>query len=473
MSEGLASTINRITNIIIAGVIVLFVIAAVGGILFFRMYQKRRRERLSEEELTYYSQLRRYDAKAYAMFDDIKDSMIITDHGATFTGIVACRGFDFYSAHVAERISTQAGYRSFINMISQPITFRQYATEVNLSDTKALYKKAYDENEESLFNVNEDYLLTVKTMKDMEKEFGEQAIESPEYMQVVETVEKLQKQLENMKWKRFHLEDQMEYISQIEGASSDPQPHETYIFDWHYNPYDFPVDLTEEEIYERAIKELQSKGQAIIHALSSAGVKAHRCTTKELIDMFWRHNNPVSANKTKIEDICDSAFFEDIVYTKDKDDLRKEYDETLAYDLMQSVAMGAGTVSVPVENNSHEKQNKQLGNDGTTEEIRDDISVNDNTVPADKNLSNSASHVSAKKPLNKYKEKTGNRKREKEAVSKDNIQEEEQRGQNHMNRKKADNNTSAGISMDEVLRASAEKGGQDRVQVKGEKGQSS
>ena len=109
-----------------------------------------------------------------------------------------------------------------------------------------------------------------------------------------------------------------------------PQQIQTWVFDWEFNPLDFSVDLSDEEIYKRAIMELDAIANAKIHALSNCGVKAYRCSTEELIEMTRRYSCPVSADRFKLRDIVNSSFFDDIFTSDDVQRMSKRAAEESA-----------------------------------------------------------------------------------------------------------------------------------------------
>lgn len=329
---GLTDAINRLTLIIIVVFVIVLAIGIAVGVVFYFVFLRKRRAKMEDSE-TDYSGLERSDSKDYLKFDDIKDRMIIADNGTRFIAAIRCRGYEYYSAYIGERVNTQAGYRGFINTITTPITYRQYSKSVDLDYTNEKYKKAHRKIEEQLFVLNEDYQETKKTLEELKLVLGDKVSESEEVRMVLDSLEEKQKQIKNLEWRRFHLEDQMEYHAQISGNAAEPEATETYIFDWEYHPFDFPVDLSKEEVYQRAMKELSKKASSYIHALSAAGVKAMRCSSAELVEMCRRHMNPVSSDRYKLDfkNLEDNSFFKDILTTSLKDELDDEYADTMEY----------------------------------------------------------------------------------------------------------------------------------------------
>ena len=108
---------------------------------------------------------------------------------------------------------------------------------------------------------------------------------------------------------------------------------------------EYPVDLSEEEIYKEAKKKLNIMERSYIHALSMAGVKAHRCSTVEIIRMCRKRMRPLSAERYNIEeDFQKDAFFKEIISTDQKDALEQELVSELAFGMEQAVFQAAAAV---------------------------------------------------------------------------------------------------------------------------------
>lgn len=271
-----------------------------------------------KEDAVNYSGLLRYDAIDFVKLDDIKDDMIILENGKRFVAAIHCHGYDFYSAQMDEQASTISGYSGFINVINKPITYRQYCKAVDMEDTLERYESAYQrlikeqsDTERELADINlalkdESLSLTNRRLYERERDV-------------------VQHRLDTLVFRIFHVEDQIRYIERVSGTNTEPDINETYVFDWTYNELDFSVELTQEEIEERARQELHAMARAYIHSLSSCGVKAKRCTTEELIEMYRRYSSPISADRYKLRDIVSSSYYEDIVSSSSPNDLLAGY----------------------------------------------------------------------------------------------------------------------------------------------------
>lgn len=315
----------------VLGVLVLLCIGV--AILFF-LREKKRKTRKLNDDATDYNSFERKDACDYIKIDDIKDNMIQLEKGKRFVGIVSCQGYDLYSAEEEEQASTARNFVSFVNTIKKPITYRQYCKNIDLEHTTNMYKEAYERVETRLYNVIED-------IKDLESSISELALEDSRYSLYQTNIEHLKNDKRALENREYHLREEIQYCEAYSGGNVSPELKETWVFEWYYNAYDFPVELTNEEIYQRAQQELKALENTFRHALSSCRVKTRRCNTEELIEMCRRYSSPLSAERFRLRDVMNSTFFDDIVTTDNIDKMiekaRKKVEDEFAYEFEQEM----------------------------------------------------------------------------------------------------------------------------------------
>lgn len=294
-------SINRILTIIT----VLIIVLGSGFIAIMVINKKRRRARVSFE--TTNPGLDRLDSKDYVQIDDVVDGMYVCDGGYRFIAIIKAYGNDFYSAHEGEKLGTFHGYCSFLQTIKTPITYRQYYKLSDLDYTKEKYKKAYDSVVSELYNAVEDFKELQKQVDDLLRSGA--VIDE----RIVKHVRKMKKNIRALEFRKVHLQDQIEYAEILSGEGAVPVREETYVVDWVYNPDDYAYDLSKEEIYQKALVNLRTKTDTMLHALNQGNVYGRRLTTEEMIETYRIHNNPVTGERFKMKHILNSSFFEDIV----------------------------------------------------------------------------------------------------------------------------------------------------------------
>lgn len=296
--------IVRVTQFV---AIILAVVIVLAGLYAYWYLKIRKKKRVKEEEINY-DELVRKDSIDFCKFDDMRDDMIITDGGTRFIGIIKARGFDYFQSRASEQNMTEGGYGMFINSITQPITFRQYTKAVDLDGVRENYKNAYDRTEQMLFNLNEDFNRLTSQYYDLKSE--DKLTDEIEW-ELLSQCENLASKIEVYDYRRLHLADNLNYIDQVSKVTS-PEKVQTYVYDWTYDPLMGVSDLTDAEIHKKAITELKRKGDAYIHALGNAGVRASRVRNDELVQMMRRHFHPLTANVFTAKDFEASNYYEEI-----------------------------------------------------------------------------------------------------------------------------------------------------------------
>ena len=296
--------IVRVTQFV---AIILAVVIVLAGLYAYWYLKIRKKKRVKEEEINY-DELVRKDSIDFCKFDDIRDDMIIADGGTRFIGIIKARGFDYFQSRASEQNMTEGGYGMFINSITQPITFRQYTKAVDLDGVRENYKNAYDRTEQMLFNLNEDFNRLTSQYYDLKSE--DKLTDEIEW-ELLSQCENLASKIEVYDYRRLHLADNLNYIDQVSKVTS-PEKVQTYVYDWTYDPLMGVSDLTDAEIHKKAITELKRKGDAYIHALGNAGVRASRVRNDELVQMMRRHFHPLTANVFTAKDFEASNYYEEI-----------------------------------------------------------------------------------------------------------------------------------------------------------------
>lgn len=297
----LLDDLNQILLYILFALIAVVVIA----VLFYFLSRKRKKVLKESYDSTDYAGLDRQDTKDFIKIDDIIDDVIITNNWTRFIGVIDCAGFDFYSMSAREQFSVMNNYESFINTIDTPITYRQYSCSADMEDTTIRYnqalKKVNTQIEEVFLRIDELYNLTSNGLSIADK------VDYDTQMAA------LSKQLDVLEFRRLHIMDQLKYISDFSGNNAAPLLTQTYVFEWSAYSLDTAASMTKSQLLSKAKTELSSRASNMIHALHSSGVKARRCSTDELIDMFRKHSQPVSSERFKKRNIENIQFDADII----------------------------------------------------------------------------------------------------------------------------------------------------------------
>lgn len=333
--------IDMLLNLITALVFVIMV-AVLGNSIYRNKYGSKKK--ISKEELDY-SGFDRKDTLDYLRFDDIDEDMIITDNGKRFIGILKCDGYDFYSAHPSEQVSTAQNFMGFINTITSPVSYRQHCKAIDLEDTMLMYREAYEKLCAEIRSVEQALRETQEGYKKLK---GRLTVEEEETYFL--SMDEQERSLKALNFRRFHMEDQMyNYIAGMSRNTNNPKIEECWVFDWVFDSFQFSVELTDEEIKQKAVNELMAKGNAMRHALSACKVKSRRLNTWEMIDVCRRHSSPLSAERYKLKDVVNSSFFEDIQTSASLEEMESYAREVKRKEVMEQVVNQASLNEEAIE----------------------------------------------------------------------------------------------------------------------------
>lgn len=302
--------IDQITSIANIILYILLAVCVVGTCVFIYMRKFRKKSAAKEDSIDY-SQFDRRDSMDYIRLEDIRDDMVITENGTRFVGMIKCSGFDFYSAHASEQLATETAYRSVIGMIDRPVTYRQSCRKVDMEDNEERYYQAGQNLKEKLENCRYLHSELVLQYESLVSEKNPEALEAAGKLSA--QIEETERQMEAYSWRLNHIAAQMDWMAGMGSSDSILEKDECYIFDWKYNPLDYPMELTDEEIHDKARKELAKTEHSFVHALSNCRVRARRMHTGECIDLYRRHFKPYSAEIFRQSDLDRSAYYDDIV----------------------------------------------------------------------------------------------------------------------------------------------------------------
>ncbi len=246
-----------------------------------------------------------------------------------FVASINCKGFDYFSSVIDEKLRTQEGYLNFVNIIQKQISLRIDSAAVDLTAPIKRHTELYNKKYAEQSLLYEQFTNYVKLFRDSQSE--------DEKILYQKTLSDIKRQLDTNEWKLKHLESLINYQKIMSGREATPIQEERYIFDWTFDPRDFPPDVTEKEIFERAKEELDKQEERLRHALSGANVKVQRDGEKELFDLFYRHFHPWSSDTFKT--LADNNVEERIVSGKRSfDRARRNYEEAIAAeDIMRAM----------------------------------------------------------------------------------------------------------------------------------------
>ena len=292
-------------TVYITAFVLLIVILLGAALVAIILFKRKKRNLLNEEDSPEKKNYK--NALDLVKIDDIADDMIITEGRKSFIAVLKCRGADFLRSDLDEQVRTEYAYVNFWLAQDTPITYRQYGEDINLEYTIGRYEKARRTLESDVFNAEED-------RKALKSRFEKLKESNPsEAAHIAAEIRKRQNKINSFEWRIEHLDDQIRHMLNISGPSVGRQrSNQTYVISWSPEAGIINPLLTDSEIYEKAIQELDGMCRDRMRLLSDAGAVAIRCKTSDLIDMCRRYLRPYSGNRFSMENISNTSFFDDI-----------------------------------------------------------------------------------------------------------------------------------------------------------------
>lgn len=281
-------SIEAITQILQAVMIGLIVFAAV-LFLYIRFRPKGKKADDSNDVKNFSGKI--FPAEDFIPVETIRDGIIRLDGEDRFIASINCKGFDFFTSSEEEIFETQKAYYGFINTIQSPITMRIDSSAVDLTSQINNFKRIRQER-------LEERDLKCSQFIEYRNAYNASA-DGNERNRYEEVLMELSRQIDVCTKKVAHLDSLINYETRLSGRNAEPLQEERYIIDWEFNPKDFPENITEEEIFEKAKKTLNNRVAQMKHALSAANVKCRRDDDRDLFVLAYRHFHPFGGDLYK------------------------------------------------------------------------------------------------------------------------------------------------------------------------------
>ncbi len=257
-----------------------FAVGVVAYIVWYRVY--RPKLILKSSKPTDHSGIPRKDTSALIPVKDIKDGFVTIDGEYRFIRSMKTTGQDLFLAEESEQYRTQAAYQQFFRTIQYPITFRIDSSSCDLSIP-------IEEHQKALQKIETEYGEAVTQFAMLEQAFQKAETDMAKHDILFEMVQS-DKHVTAYENAIKHLEQQIAFLEAHNGGEKNPIIEQRYIYEWSYNPDDFPNDA--DLIRKRAENELAALERSMSSSLLNAGVKSSRDDDKAMFDLSYRHYHP-------------------------------------------------------------------------------------------------------------------------------------------------------------------------------------
>lgn len=288
-------------------------IVALGGMVGVFFYFTKVKKVTAKVEKIDNTHFKRVDSLSYVPIKDIiydgdnvdGDGVIVLSENEFVAG-VSVRGFDYPAASTDEKLDAQIKSVAFFNIVENPISFRQSVKSVdlttNINDYEEIAKKISFE------------------LMELNSEFDSTLIKAEDYIGEPDVYDVYSERLKELKrlivCKKHTLDECQSIIGYLQSMSRDTTNRKDAIgentnqimFSYTYNAANYSTELSKEEIYEKAVEELNTQTKSYINALGRCHFRAKRLSARELIGLFRKQTCPITGEDFELTELLDSSY---------------------------------------------------------------------------------------------------------------------------------------------------------------------
>ena len=289
-------TINTITMILIAVLLVMFLLLGILCILYF----KSRNQKTDNTQKTRNTVSAEKTTKSYTVesvfdfmeFDKIEDNMIITKKGTKYVMVVECQGVNYDLMSEVEKNAVEEGFIQFLNTLRHPVQIYTQTRTINLENSIQTYRSKVQEIESQLEKEKLQYDKMVNSGNYTDEEIKAAFYELTKTTNLYEYGKDIIYTTEKMSLNKNVL-NQKYYV---------------------VIPY-YPEELGEnnfdrQEITNLAFSELYTRAQSIIRTLGVCGVNGRVLNSNDLVDLLYVAYNRDDAEVYGVDKAIEAGYDE-------------------------------------------------------------------------------------------------------------------------------------------------------------------
>ena len=289
-------TINTITMILIAVLLVMFLLLGILCILYF----KSRNQKTDNTQKTSNTVSAEKTTESYTVesvfdfmeFDKIEDNMIITKKGTKYVMVVECQGVNYDLMSEVEKNAVEEGFIQFLNTLRHPVQIYTQTRTINLENSIQTYRSKVQEIESQLEKEKLQYDKMVNSGNYTDEEIKAAFYELTKTTNLYEYGKDIIYTTEKMSLNKNVL-NQKYYV---------------------VIPY-YPEELGEnnfdrQEITNLAFSELYTRAQSIIRTLGVCGVNGRVLNSNDLVDLLYVAYNRDDAEVYGVDKAIEAGYDE-------------------------------------------------------------------------------------------------------------------------------------------------------------------
>ena len=309
------------------------VILVVGAGFVYYYFTKVKKVSASEERIDY-SSFRREDSTEYSKFKDIISSGNEHDRNAigmialgnnTFVSGISVMGYNYHSASAEERERTMINTVAFFNIVENPIQMHQTIQAIDLSENIEEEERHAQRIEAELVKLSSQYDEIVNIMQDNIDD--DETYEASNQMRI-----RLERTIKSKQWQQREALEMIHYMKAISDSSSNSRKINQIMFSYQYNPDSDLEELSDVEIYNKALAELRHTAEIYGGALENCGCSWKVLCADDLTNLLRRHYHPETVDRIRLEDLLNSSYQSLYITSDSLEELEREKRGDIEYE---------------------------------------------------------------------------------------------------------------------------------------------
>ncbi len=276
----------------------------------------------------------RKDIFNFMEFDKIADNMILQEKGNKFTMVIQCKGINYDLMSEVEQMAVEEGFITFLNTLKYPIQLYVQARAIDLKQSMNIYKESLDVLQEQYKSADDEYSKLANSLDANYTKIREAKMEREKKAHILDYAQDITKYVERISLNK-HILQRKFYV----------------VLSYHKSEVTTTSEFTKDEIYDICYRELATRAQSLIGALSSCSVQGKILTSNELAELLYISYNRDDEKLLDIRTALESGFYRLYSTSKDvfakKEELMQKQIEEAAFErvkdaLVQNMRMQEG-----------------------------------------------------------------------------------------------------------------------------------
>ncbi len=257
----------------------------------------------------------RKDVTDFMEFDRIIDGMILQENETKFTMVLQCKGINYDLMSDVEQLAIEEGFIVFLNTLKFPVQLYVQARAIDLKKSMDIYQESVDDLLRKYNQADDNYKALSNEIDVDFTKVANAKEERDRYANILE-----------------YAQDITRYVERISLNKNILQRKFYIVFSYYKSEVTSVSEFSNDEIYEICHRELYTRAQSIISALTSCSVTSKILNSNELAELLFISYNRDDEKLINISTSLESGFYRlystsQDVYEKKEELIQQEIQE--------------------------------------------------------------------------------------------------------------------------------------------------